>query len=387
MTKKILLLGAGELGKEFVIAAQRLGQHIIAVDRYAGAPGMQIAHDFEVIDLMDAEELDKVVKRHRPDIIVSDMESICTERLAEYEKQGIQIAPSAKAVALTTNRRAIRDLVSNELGLKTAKYAIASNTKELQMAILRIGLPCVVKPLISSSGKGLSVVKTERDIPLAWVAACKENGENTTVLVEQLIHFQSELTLLTVTQKDGPTLFCPPIGHREERGDYQESWQPAPVAPALLKEAQQIAELITAKLGGAGLWGVEFFLTETEIYFSEISPRPHDTGLVTLAGTQTFNEFELHLRAVLGLPIPSIEAVRAAASAVILAEKNIENPSYPGIEKALKTPCTDVRIFGKPSAHNFRRMGVALAWDDAEGADIKKLRETAVEVAGKIKVK
>lgn len=384
---KILLLGSGELGKEFVIAAQRLGQHVVAADRYAGAPAMQVAHEFEVIDMLNGEDLDKIVEKHKPDIIVPEIEAIRTERLYSYEKKGIQVVPSAKAVNFTMDRRAIRDLAAQKLGLRTARYEYASNMLELQKAILKIGFPCVVKPLMSSSGKGQSVVREERDISIAWTDAAKGRGDTTDVIVEAFVNFHTEITLLTITQKEDKTLFCAPIGHRQERGDYQESWQPvAGISDEDLKEAQRMARLVTAELGGAGLWGVEFFLANDGVYFSELSPRPHDTGMVTLAGTQNLTQFELHLRAVLGLPIPEIKLLRAGASAVILGSKNIDNPSYVGIDKALKEKGSDVRIFGKPAAHLHRRMGVAL-FSDSLDADMKGIREQAKSAADKVKIK
>lgn len=301
---KILLLGSGELGKEFVIAAQRIGQTIIAVDSYENAPAMQVAHGFEVINMLDGEALDRIVAKHKPDFIVPEIEAIRTERFYDYEKQGITVVPSAKAANFTMNRKAIRDLASKELGLKTAKYQYATSAEELQKAVQEVGIPCVVKPLMSSSGKGQSTIKTESDIEKAWqYGVAGSRGDVIEVIVEAFVDFHSEITLLTITQNNNPTLFCAPIGHRQERGDYQESWQPALVSEKDLYEAQDMAEKITEALGGAGLFGVEFFLTKEGVYFSELSPRPHDTGMVTLAGTQNFNEFELHLRAILSLPI------------------------------------------------------------------------------------
>ncbi|HAP00288.1 MAG TPA: formate-dependent phosphoribosylglycinamide formyltransferase, partial [Bacteroidetes bacterium] len=301
MRKKILLLGSGELGKEFVIACQRLGQYVIAVDSYPGAPAMQVAHEFEVIDMLNGDALDSVVEKHNPDIIVPEIEAIRTERFYDYEKKGIQVVPSARAANFTMNRRAIRDLASKELTLRTAKYFYAETIDEFRKAISEIGIPCVVKPLMSSSGKGQSVVKTESDIEQSWKYAMEgSRGDLKVVIVEEFIKFYTEITLLTVTQKNGPTLFCPPIGHRQERGDYQESWQPCAMSGKDLQNAQQMAAQVTASLTGAGIWGVEFFLTDNGVYFSELSPRPHDTGMVTLANSQNFNEFELHARAVLG---------------------------------------------------------------------------------------
>ncbi|WP_456315600.1 formate-dependent phosphoribosylglycinamide formyltransferase [Pseudomonas shirazensis] len=361
---KILLLGSGELGKEFVIAAQRIGQTIIAVDSYENAPAMQVAHGFEVINMLDGEALDKIVAKHKPDFIVPEIEAIRTERFYDYEKQGITVVPSAKAANFTMNRKAIRDLAAKELGLKTAKYQYATSAEELQKAVQEVGIPCVVKPLMSSSGKGQSTIKNESDIEKAWqYAVAGSRGDVIEVIVEAFVNFHSEITLLTITQNNNPTLFCAPIGHRQERGDYQESWQPALVSEKDLYEAQDMAEKITEALGGAGLFGVEFFLTNEGVYFSELSPRPHDTGMVTLAGTQNFNEFELHLRAILSLPIFEITLEKAGASAVILASEDSTNPTFTGIEKVAALPKTDFRIFGKPTSRPYRRMGVVLTYD------------------------
>ncbi len=361
---KILLLGSGELGKEFVIAAQRIGQTIIAVDSYENAPAMQVANGFEVINMLNGTELDRIVAKHKPDFIVPEIEAIRTERFYDYEKQGITVVPSAKAANFTMNRKAIRDLASIELGLKTANYRYATTAEELRKGVLEVGMPCVVKPLMSSSGKGQSTIKTESDIEKAWnYAAEGSRGDVVEVIVEAFVKFNSEITLLTVTQNNNPTLFCAPIGHRQERGDYQESWQPASISDKDLYEAQDMAEKVTDALGGAGLFGVEFFLTEEGVYFSELSPRPHDTGMVTLAGTQNFNEFELHLRAILSLPIFEITLEKAGASAVILASENSNHPTFSGISSIAALPNTDFRIFGKPTSRPHRRMGVALTYD------------------------
>jgi phosphoribosylglycinamide formyltransferase 2 len=387
MTKKILLLGSGELGKEFVIAAKRLGQYVVAVDSYNNAPAQQVADEREVINMLDGSELDRIVAKHNPDIIVPEIEAIRTERFYDYEEKGIQVVPSAKAANFTMNRKAIRDLAANELGLKTAKFRYASNLNDFESAVKAIGMPCVVKPLMSSSGKGQSIVKTENDIVKAWeYASSKGRGDYNEVIIEEFINFFSEITLLTVTQKSGKTLFCPPIGHRQERGDYQESWQPCAISDAHLTEAQNMAEKVTGALTGYGIWGVEFFLANDGVYFSELSPRPHDTGMVTLAGTQNFNEFELHLRAVLGLEIPEITLERAGASAVILAgDDNPDLPKYTGLDEVAKFPKADFKIFGKPNTRKYRRMGVALVYDKI-GSDIDALRKKAKEIAGKIKV-
>lgn len=386
MRKKILLLGSGELGREFVIACQRLGQYIIAVDSYEGAPAMQVAHEFEVIDMLDGAELDRIVAKHQPDIIVPEIEAIRTERFYDYEKQGIQVVPSAKAGNFTMNRKSIRDLAAKELGIKTAKYRYATSLKELIAGVEFCGMPCVVKPLMSSSGKGQSVIKTEEDIEKAWKYAMEgSRGDLKEIIVEGFIDFDYEITLLTVTQKDGKTLFCPPIGHRQERGDYQESWQPMTMDSRHLFEAREMAKKVTSALGGAGIWGVEFFITKDGAYFSELSPRPHDTGLVTLAGTQNLSEFELHARAILGIPIEEVKLERNGASAVVLAtSENEKQPQYYGLDEAAIIPNTDFKIFGKPSTRPYRRMAVALAYGSE---NVILLVEKAKLVAGKIHVK
>jgi phosphoribosylglycinamide formyltransferase 2 len=378
---KILLLGSGELGKEFVIAAQRIGQTIIAVDNYENAPAMQVAHTFEVINMLDGDELDRIVAKHQPDFIVPEIEAIRTERFYDYEKQGITVVPSAKAANFTMNRKAIRDLANKELGLKTANYRYATSSQELQKAVREVGIPCVVKPLMSSSGKGQSTIKTEADIEKAWNYAVEgSRGDVVEVIVEAFVKFNSEITLLTVTQNNNPTLFCPPIGHRQERGDYQESWQPAIITNKDLAEAQEMAKKVTQALGGAGLFGVEFFLTDEGVYFSELSPRPHDTGMVTLAGTQNFNEFELHLRAILSFPIFEITLEKAGASAVILASENSKQPTFTGIEKIAALPKTDFRLFGKPTSRPYRRMGVVLTNDTLQ-TPIADVVERAKKIA------
>jgi phosphoribosylglycinamide formyltransferase 2 len=384
---KILLLGSGELGKEFVIAAQRIGQTVIAVDSYENAPAMQVAHGFEVINMLDGAELDRIVAKHQPDFIVPEIEAIRTERFYDYEKQSITVVPSAKAANFTMNRKAIRDLASIELGLRTANYRYATSSEELQKAVSEVGIPCVVKPLMSSSGKGQSTIKTNEDIAKAWDYAVEgSRGDVVEVIVEAFVNFNSEITLLTVTQNNNlPTLFCAPIGHRQERGDYQESWQPACVLEKDILEARDMARKVTEALGGAGLFGVEFFLTDEGVYFSELSPRPHDTGMVTLAGTQNFNEFELHLRAVLSLPIAEIKLEKAGASAVILASENATNPTYTGIEKIAALLKTDFRIFGKPTSRPYRRMGVALV-NDTLDTPMVEIIEKAKAAAKLIKV-
>ncbi len=386
MQKKILLLGSGELGKEFVIAAQRIGQYVIAVDSYANAPAMQVAHEFEIINMLDGTELDRIVAKHNPDFIVPEIEAIRTERFYDYEKQGITVVPSAKAANFTMNRKAIRDLAAKDLGLRTANYRYATTQEELEKAVAQVGIPCVVKPLMSSSGKGQSTIKSESDIEKAWNYAVEgSRGDIVEVIVEAFVNFHSEITLLTVTQNSHPTLFCAPIGHRQERGDYQESWQPAKVSQKDIEEAQDMARKVTEALGGAGLFGVEFFLTDEGVYFSELSPRPHDTGMVTLAKTQNFNEFELHLRAILSIPIAEITQEKIGASAVILATENSNNPTYEGIEKVASLSKTDFRIFGKPTSRPYRRMGVVLVNDSLE-TPIDEIVEKAKKTATLVKV-
>ena len=379
---KIMLLGAGELGKEFVISAQRLGLYIVAVDRYADAPAMQLADAFEVIDMLDPEELDRVIAKHKPAIIVPEIEAIRTEKLKEFEKLGIQVVPTANATYLTMNRDAIRDVAFKTLKLKTAKFYYAENFEELLAASRKVGFPNVVKPVMSSSGKGQSVVRKESDVKTAWdYAVLGMRGDKKKVIVEEFINFESEITLLTIRQKEGPTLFVNPIGHLQERGDYQESWIPARISPKQLKKAQAMAKKVTDYLGGAGLFGVEFFLTKKDIYFSELSPRPHDTGMVTLA-SQNLSEFDLHLRSILGLPIPEITYLGPTASAVILADRDSENFEITGLAQALTMKSSEVRLFGKPSTRKYRRMGVALA----RGKTTNEARKKARTVAGKIKI-
>lgn len=386
MNKKFLLLGSGELGKEFAIAAQRMGQTVIAVDSYPHAPAMQVAHGFEVINMLDGDALDAIVAKHQPDYIVPEIEAIRTERFYDYEAQGFTVVPSAKAANYTMNRKAIRDLAAKELGLRTANYRYATSEETLRTAVAEVGMPCVVKPLMSSSGKGQSTIKSEADIAKAWQYAMDgSRGDMVEVIVEAFVDFESEITLLTVTQRNGPTLFCPPIGHRQERGDYQESWQPARVSDDALEEAKRMAGKVTEALGGAGIFGVEFFLAKDGVYFSELSPRPHDTGMVTLAGTQNFNEFELHLRAILGLPISGIHLERAGASAVILATKEGGAPVFRGIEDIAGLPQTDFRLFGKPTTRPYRRMGVVLSYDQP-GSDIEAIVARAKATAAKVRI-
>lgn len=386
MHKKIVLLGSGELGKELVISLKRLGQTVIAVDSYPGAPAMQVADSFEVIDMLSGEQLDAVIAKHNPDIVVPEIEAIRTERFYEYEKQGIQVVPSAKAANFTMNRKLIRDLACKELGLKTAKYFYATTIDEFNEAVDQIGLPCVVKPLMSSSGKGQSILRNDANRQTVWdYAITNSRGDLKEVIIEEFIAFHTEITLLTVTQKNSETLFCPPIGHRQERGDYQESWQPVAISDEDYRDACVMADKVTRALSGAGLWGVEFFLTENGVYFSELSPRPHDTGMVTLAGTQNFSEFELHARTILALPIPGIKLERAAASAVVLANKIADTFTITGLENALQQKNTDVRVFGKPTIRPYRRMAVALAYDEIN-ADMDEIRKKAKQAADQINI-
>ena len=377
-----MLLGSGELGKEFTIAAQRLGNHVVAVDRYPNAPAMQVADEYEVISMLSGEDLERVVSKHQPDYIIPEIEAIRTEKLAEFEQRGITVIPTAKATDYTMNRDRIRELAHQELGLRTAKYAYATTLAEMHDAALKIGFPNVVKPVMSSSGKGQSVVNSVAEIETAWNYAIDgSRGDSQKVIIEEFINFEIEITLLTIKQWNAPTIFCPPIGHRQERGDYRESWQPAEISPAQIVAAQAIATTVTNALGGAGIFGVEFFITADEVIFSELSPRPHDTGMVTLI-SQNLNEFELHLRAILGLPIPNIIQYAPAASAVILASQNSDNIYFTGVDRALEIPDVDIRLFGKPDSRPYRRMGVTLA--KAETTQLA--RSKAIEAANKITI-
>ena len=380
--KKILLLGSGELGKEFVIAAKRAGQYVVACDRYDNAPAMQVADEREIFSMLDGDALAAVVEKHKPDIIVPEIEAIRTERLFDFEKQGIQVVPSARAVNYTMNRRAIRDLAARELGLRTAKYFYAKTFDEFKKAADEIGFPCVVKPLMSSSGHGQSYVHNDGELEQAFSEAMEgSRGDVKEVIIEEFIDFDSEFTLLTVTQKNGPTLFCPPIGHVQKGGDYRESWQPYSISEKALNDAKHMADEVTKALTGAGIWGVEFFLTKQgEVIFSELSPRPHDTGMVTLGHTTNLSEFELHFRAVMGLPIASIELEHAGVSAVVLSPSETTDSLPYNFIDALKEERTRVRIFGKPEAHIGRRMGVVLCYGDPD-ADINALRDKAKRVA------
>ncbi|MCS5697865.1 formate-dependent phosphoribosylglycinamide formyltransferase [Cyanobium sp. FGCU-52] len=385
--RTLMLLGSGELGKEVAIAAQRLGCRVIAVDRYPGAPAMQVADVAEVIAMTDAEALRTVVRRHRPDVVIPEIEALAVDALAELEAEGITVIPTARATAVTMNRDRIRDLAAGGLGLRTARFAYAESAEALAAAAAPLGWPVVVKPVMSSSGKGQSVVQGPEGVAAAWEAAMAgARGTGARVIVEEFLRFELEITLLTVKQWQGPTLFCPPIGHVQERGDYQCSWQPAVLGEAQLAAAQTMARAVTDDLGGAGLFGVEFFLCgapgEEEVVFSELSPRPHDTGLVTLAG-QNLSEFDLHVRAVLGLPIPEIRSLGPAASRVILAAEAADAVTYEGLEQALAVPESQVLLFGKPDARPGRRMGVALA----RGETLAQARERADTAAAGVHVR
>ena len=382
----LMLLGSGELGREFAIAAKRLGCRIVACDRYANAPAMQVADAFEVFPMLDGAALRAAVEKHKPDVIVPELEAIDTSTLAELDAEGWRVAPSAKAVQLTMNRDGIREFAARDLNLVTSKYRFAESREEAVSAAREVGLPCVIKPVMSSSGKGQSTARTEDEVGAAWDhAVAKMRGDRPRIIVEEFIAFDSEITLLTVATKDG-ILFCAPIGHRQEAGDYRESWQPAALSEGALFSARNQARKVVTALGGHGIFGVEFFIRGDQAIFSELSPRPHDTGLVTLA-SQFPNEFELHLRAILGLPIPSIELIGPAASAVILASEESETVAYEGIAEALAVGAprhpVDLRIFAKPTALPNRRMGVALA----RGENVDDAVARAVAAASRVKIR
>ncbi|MBX7494332.1 formate-dependent phosphoribosylglycinamide formyltransferase [Qipengyuania sp. 6B39] len=380
-TAKILLLGSGELGREFVISAKRLGACVIACDAYDHAPAMQLADAREVFSMLDGERLRAVVEQHRPDYIVPEIEAIRTEVLAELEEEGFTVAPSARATQMTMNRDAIRDLAANELGLVTSRYRYAKNLDEVRAAAEHSGFPCVIKPVMSSSGKGQTTVRDADGLEAAWdYAVANMRGDRQRVIVEQFVDFDYEITLLTVRHAGGVT-FCPPIGHRQERGDYQESWQPTPMSDAAITKAQEMATKVVDDLGGYGLFGVEFFVKGEEVIFSEVSPRPHDTGMVTLV-SQNLTEFDLHARAVMGLPIPADMRARPAASAVILADRDSASLSYEGLADAMADGA-DIRIFGKPTSRPYRRMGVALA----TAGDTDEARRKAREAAHKVHIR
>ncbi|HEY5713295.1 MAG TPA: formate-dependent phosphoribosylglycinamide formyltransferase [Allosphingosinicella sp.] len=384
-TARILLLGSGELGREFAISAKRLGAYVIACDSYAGAPAMQVADECEVFSMLDADALRAAVERHRPDHVVPEIEAIRTEELQVLEMEGWSIIPSARAAAMTMNRDAIRTLAADELGLRTSHYRFAESLDEVRGGVAQVGLPCLVKPVMSSSGKGQSMVRTEAEIEAAWAyAVANMRGDRPRVIVEEYIDFDYEITLLTVRTRDG-LVFCPPIGHRQERGDYQESWQPMAMSDQALAAAKAMAGKVVDNLGGYGIFGVEFFVAGDEAIFSELSPRPHDTGMVTLI-SQSLSEFDLHARAILGLPIPEIRLHGPSASAVILADRDSDCFRYVGLADALalggRDAEVDIRIFGKPLTRKHRRMGVALA----RAADTLEARAYAAQAAARISI-
>lgn len=371
---KVLMLGSGELGKEVVIELQRYGVEVIAVDRYANAPAMQVAHRGHVVNMLDGDALEAVIRKEQPDMVIPEIEAIATERLLKLEADGLRVIPTARATRLTMDREGIRRLAAETLGVKTSPYLFASGREAYEAAIAEIGWPCVVKPVMSSSGKGQSLVREEKEVAAAWeYAQAGARGEGDKVIVEGFVEFDYEITLLTIRHVGG-TDFCLPIGHRQEGGDYQESWQPQPMTSAALEEAQAIATQVTDALGGWGLFGVEFFVKDDTVFFSEVSPRPHDTGMVTMI-SQDLSEFALHARAVLGLPIPAIEQRGPAASAVILVEGHSKAIRFGGLNAALSARDTQVRLFGKPEVQGERRMGVALAL--AETIDAARAKATA----------
>ena len=382
-TAKILLLGSGELGREFTISAKRLGAYVVACDAYAAAPAMQVADACEVFSMLDGERLRAAVEKHRPDYVVPEVEAIRTEVLAELEAEGFTIVPSARATQMTMNRDGIREVAAVELGLRTSRYRYAESLEEVLAGAGHTGLPCVIKPVMSSSGKGQSTVRDAGALEAAWdYAVANMRGDRKRVIVEEFVDFDYEITLLTVRTREG-VLFCPPIGHRQERGDYMESWQPAAMSAQAVADAQDMARKVVDDLGGYGLFGVEFFVKGEEVIFSELSPRPHDTGMVTLI-SQSLSEFDLHARAVMGLPIPAIALRGPSASAVILADRESGTLRYERLAEALAVPGGegDVRIFSKPTSRPYRRMGVALA--TAESTD--EARRVAAEAAGKVRI-
>jgi phosphoribosylglycinamide formyltransferase 2 len=378
--KKVLLCGSGELGKEVAIELQRLGVEVIAVDRYENAPAMQVAHRSHVISMLDESALRQVIEQEQPDLIVPEIEAIATDTLAELESEGFTVIPTAKATQLTMNREGIRRLAAEELGLKTSAYEFAQTKEDYLKAIDNIGIPCIIKPIMSSSGKGQSLVRDKSDIDPAWDYA-QEGGRagKGKVIIEGFVDFDYEITLLTVRHRDG-TSFCAPIGHRQEGGDYQESWQPQAMSEKALKASEDMAEKVTGALGGSGLFGVELFIKGDEVIFSEVSPRPHDTGLVTLV-SQDLSEFALHARAILGLPIPGIKQMGPSASSVILVSGESDNVQFGNLETALAAPNTQLRLFGKPEVAGRRRMGVALATANStdEARDIANKSADAVK--------
>ena len=379
---RILLLGAGELGREVAIEAMRLGIEVIACDRYRDAPAMQVAHRSHVFDMQDRDAVRAVVGREKPHFIVPEVEAIATDALVELEAEGWTVIPTAQAARLTMDREGIRRLAAEQLGLPTSPYAFADTLEQVEAAVRQIGVPCVIKPVMSSSGKGQSTVRALADVPAAWdYALAGARGRSARVIVEGFVHFDSEITLLTIRTRNEGTLFCPPIGHRQERGDYMESWQPHAMTPAALTRAKAIAEQVTGALGGVGLFGVELFLVGDEVVFSEVSPRPHDTGMVTMA-TQDLSQFELHVRAILGLPIVEVIQRAPGASAVILAERAGHNPRFLGLTRALQDPRARVRLFGKPDTRKYRRMGVVLTYGDT----VEDARARAAAAASMIEV-
>jgi phosphoribosylglycinamide formyltransferase 2 len=385
-TARILLLGSGELGKEFAISAKRLGCFVIACDSYAGAPAMQVSDVAEVFSMLDADALGVAIERHRPDLIVPEVEAIRTEVLQDYEQRGFTVVPSARATVMTMNRDAIRELAADRLGLRTSRYRFAESWEETEAAAAHTGLPCVIKPVMSSSGKGQSTVRTREELRAAWdYAVSNMRGDRARVIVEEFVDFDYEITLLTVRTREG-VLFCPPIGHRQERGDYRESWQPAAMSPRALADAQAMARRVVDDLGGYGIFGVEFFVRDEEVIFSELSPRPHDTGMVTLI-SQNLSEFDLHARAVLGLPIPVISLSAPSASAVVLADQDAEHFRVEGLSDALALGSedaeVDVRVFGKPVTRPYRRMAVALA----TGRDTDAARRLAKDAADRVTIR
>lgn len=378
---KILLCGAGELAKEVAIELQRFGCEVIAVDRYANAPAMQVAHRYHTVNMLDGDALRKVIEVENPDYIVPEIEAISTSTLVELEKEGFTVIPTAKATQLTMNREGIRRLVAEELKLPTSPYRFAENEFEYEQMVKEIGFPCLVKPVMSSSGKGQSLLRSEADIKSSWIYA-QEGGRSGggKVIIEGFIDFDYEITLLTVWHINGVS-FCEPIGHRQEKGDYRESWQPQQMPEKALKKAKNIATKITEALGGRGVFGVELFVKGEQVWFSEVSPRPHDTGMVTLI-SQNLSEFALHARAILGLPIPIIEQYGACASSVLLIEGNSKQITFANIDKALSEPQTDLRLFGKPEVKGTRRMGVALA----RASTVKEATNKAINVTKQLKI-
>lgn len=378
---KVLFCGSGELGKEVVIELQRLGCEVIACDRYENAPAMQVADRSYSFSMLDGDELRRVIELEKPDYIVPEIEAISTATLVALESEGFNVIPTANAARLTMNREGIRRLAAEELGIATSQYQFVDNREDFIQAVEAIGIPCVVKPIMSSSGKGQSTIKTQADIEKSWVYA-QEGGRTGAgrVIVEGFVDFDYEITLLTIRHING-TSFCLPIGHRQEDGDYQESWQPQPMSDVALNRAKEIAEKVTGALGGRGIFGVELFIKGDQVYFSEVSPRPHDTGMVTMI-SQDLSQFALHTRAILGLPIPNIVQHGPSASAVILVEGESNKVRFSNLQAALEQPDTQIRLFGKPEVKGKRRMGVALA----RGTDIEHARQKALKVAAKVKV-